>query len=116
MAAGGKFDYDKYVRGPEDYQDYFHADPVPDTFGLLARINQFLKNTLWQSKLQIPSLHQIFGMLDKLEAESTTDAGNIVHTNATSSTLLDPRKATNLQVITTQQISPTNHGRIDSNL
>ena len=28
MAVGGKFYYDKYVKGPEDYQNYFHVDPV----------------------------------------------------------------------------------------
>ena len=27
MAVGGKFCY-KYVKGPEDYQKYFHVDPV----------------------------------------------------------------------------------------
>ena len=28
MAVSGKFDYEKYVKGPEDYQNYFYVDPV----------------------------------------------------------------------------------------
>ena len=51
MAVVGEFDYDKYVKGPKDYQNYFHVDPVSGDIGLITRINHFLKNTLWQSKL-----------------------------------------------------------------
>ena len=56
MAAGGKFDYDKYMKGPEDYQNYFHADPISGYILLDGKNQPVLKNILWQNKIQTPSL------------------------------------------------------------
>ena len=51
MAVGGKFNYDKYVKGPEVYQIIFMLTQYRGSFYLMAKINKFLKNILWQNKL-----------------------------------------------------------------
>ena len=106
MAVGGKFDYDKYLKGPEDHQNYFHVDPVSGHILLGGKNQPVLK--------EHPLAKQIMNSISPLDLwhaiqtrrKMHTDTGNIFDTNTA--------KAPNSQVITTQPNSPTNHGRIDS--
>ena len=115
MALGGKFDHDKYVKSTDDYQNYFHVDPVSGHIWLDGK-NQPEPKEHCLAKQIINSISPS----DLLHARNTrskihTDEGNIVDTNTANNTLY-LGKAPNSQVITSQPINLTNHGRIDSNV
>ena len=115
MDVGAKFDYDKYLKGPEDYWNYCYADPVlghilldvknkpiPKEHPLATQTaNSISPSDLWNSRLTRSKPH--------------TEAGNITDPNTANSTLLDPCKAQNSQAITTQPVSPISNDRIDNN-
>ena len=101
------------MKGPEDYQNYFHVNSVSGHIWLDGKNQPVPKEPPWQSKLQIPSLHQIFGMLNKLEAKFILIQVTLLI--PILQILPYPRTALNLQVITKKPFGQTNYCRIDNN-